>query len=244
MENWKARAVSTTLVKYLDFCVVKVESENYWQQATHYICPFECCLDQKMIFHKYPPDKTYFKAIETLKSNHLSPKFGYGRYPIFEKPYKLSRHLALHLFSVNLNKEALKFDVGLRKPLHNNVLMCGLLNCVKSFGDSEDGCKQRLLHLANDHQLPIFMNEKQEFIKYVQPEKLNLDRLGPYQLLAKHKKFKDSRQDDDLYFHWNGNTLKYHLKKVPRMTETSDDGGSDEEEEPEASTSKRQKRKA
>jgi hypothetical protein len=60
-----------------------------------------------------------------------------------------------------------------------------------------------------------------------------LDRLGPHELLAKHKQFKDSRNDDDLYFHWNGSTLSYHLKTVPKPTETSDDGRSDEvKEEP------------
>lgn len=133
MENWKARAVSTTLVKYLDFCVVKVESENYWQQATHYICPFECCLDQKMILHKYAPERTYFKAIETYKFTSKSPKYGCSRYSIYEQPHQLSRHLAQHLFSVKLNKETLNFDVGLRKLVHNNFLMCGIFELCHNF---------------------------------------------------------------------------------------------------------------
>jgi hypothetical protein len=51
--------------------------------------------------------------------------------------------------------------------VHNNVLMCGILYSVITFGDSEDGCKQRILHLANDYQLPIFMDKTQEFIKYI-----------------------------------------------------------------------------
>jgi hypothetical protein len=197
-----------------------------------------------MILHKYAPEKTYFKAIETYKSTNNSPKYGYSRYSIYEQAYQLSRHLAQHLFSVNLNKETLNFDVSLRKLVHNNVLMCGILNCVTTFGDSEDGCKQRLLHLANDHQLPIFVDKKQALIESLQPDKLHLHRLGPHQLLSKHKQFRDSRNDNDLYFNWVGGSLSRHLKKIPKMIETSDDGGNDEEEEPEASTSKRQKRKA
>jgi hypothetical protein len=64
-----------------------------------------------------------------------------------------------------------------------------------------------------------------------------LDRLGPHELLAKHKQFKDSRNDDDLYFHWNGSTLSYDLKTMPEPTETSDDGRSDEvKEEPVSQT--------
>jgi hypothetical protein len=56
--------------------------------------------------------------------------------------------------------------------------------------------------------------------------------VGPHQLLERHKQFKDSRVDDDLYFHWNGSTLSYHLKKVPKPSETSDDDRSDEVKEP------------
>jgi hypothetical protein len=89
-------------------------------------------------------------------------------------------------------------------------------NCVTTFGDSKDGCKQRLLHLANDHQLPIFVDKKQALIESLQPDKLHLHRLGPHQLLSKHKQFRDSRNDNDLYFNWVGGSLSRHLKKNPQ----------------------------
>jgi hypothetical protein len=80
--------------------------------------------------------------------------------------------------------------------------MCGVYLCTQTLENSPIGHKAKLLHLINDHKLPILIDKHCQYLKSIEAQNLDIDRLAPYQYYKKNTQFAAARQDDDLYFRW------------------------------------------
>jgi hypothetical protein len=201
-QNWKANlsVQEGDVLTYNAICEIGVNGTDYWQQASYLLCPFECCRDFDMMEHHYPPNKQWLKAIEMRKSQIGDESHGLSRLKLFPGPKDLGNHMSCHIFAPQLKDGELQ--IRFKCPIQHGKLMCGVYLCTQTFENSSIGHKAKLLHLINDHKLPILIDKHCQYLKSIEAQNLDIDRLAPYQYYKKNTQFAAARQDDDLYFRW------------------------------------------
>jgi NADH:ubiquinone oxidoreductase subunit D len=54
------------------------------------------------------------------------------------------------------------------------------------------------------------MDKHVQYIKSIEAQNLDIDRLAPYQYYKKNTQFVAARQDGDLYFRWEASVREIH----------------------------------
>jgi hypothetical protein len=80
--------------------------------------------------------------------------------------YDFQYHIAQHLFTWNFDNGG-HCNIGMRSTCENDKVLCEVYNCSKTFANNDLGKKERLVHMLNNHKLPIFKDHAGDYLKEI-----------------------------------------------------------------------------